>query len=105
MDTTSSSIRACNGRLHDKVAIVTGASSGLGRAISLAYMHQGARVVCADLTPDARLGKPEEPTIATHLLIEQEGGESIFVKTDVGDGGDMENLVRMAVKQFGKVDM
>ncbi|KPI35650.1 3-oxoacyl-[acyl-carrier-protein] FabG [Cyphellophora attinorum] len=42
------------GRLQDKVAIITGSSSGLGRAIAFAYIREGARVVCADLSPAAR---------------------------------------------------
>ncbi|BCS28329.1 SDR family NAD(P)-dependent oxidoreductase [Aspergillus puulaauensis] len=90
-------------RLQDKVAIVTGASSGLGRAIAVRYAHEGARVVCADLSPMAR--SREEAEITTHDLIEKNGGQSLFVQADVGDAVQMENLVQTAVKRFGRLDI
>lgn len=90
-------------RLQEKVAIVTGASSGLGRAIAIRYAQEGANVVCADLTPTAR--SQEESGITTHDLILQEGGQAIFVQTDVGDATQMENLVKKAVKVYGRLDM
>lgn len=90
-------------RLRDKVAIVTGASSGLGRAIAVRYAHEGARVVCADLSPTAR--SREEAELTTHDLIEKNGGQSLFVQADVGDTAQMENLVQSAVKRFGRLDM
>ncbi|GLI72280.1 hypothetical protein PoHVEF18_000450 [Penicillium ochrochloron] len=90
-------------RLQDKVAIVTGASSGLGRAIAIRYAQEGAKVVCADLTPTAR--SQEEARITTHDLITQKGGQAIFVQTDVGDATQMENLVAEAVKVYGRLDI
>lgn len=90
-------------RLHDKVAIVTGASSGLGRAIAIRYAKEGAKVVCADLTPTAR--SQEEAGIMTHDLIIQENGQAIFVQTDVGDATQMETLVKEAVKAYGRLDV
>jgi NAD(P)-dependent dehydrogenase (short-subunit alcohol dehydrogenase family) len=90
-------------RLQDKVAIVTGASSGLGRAIAVRYAQEGAKVVCADLTPTAR--SQEEAGITTHDLITQKSGQAIFVQTDVGDATQMENLVAEAVKVYGRLDM
>lgn len=90
-------------RLQDKVAIVTGSSSGLGRAIAIRYAQEGAKVVCADLTPTAR--SQEESNITTHDLIVRDGGQAKFVKTDVGDAKQMENLVQVAVKEYGRVDM
>lgn len=70
-------------RLSQKVAIVTGSSSGLGRAIALAYAHEGAAVVCADLNREARSEIPEEAGRCTDDAIRLEGGQAIFVKTDV----------------------
>ncbi|KAJ5770935.1 uncharacterized protein N7511_002986 [Penicillium nucicola] len=90
-------------RLQDKVAIVTGASSGLGRAIAIRYSQEGAKLVCADLTPIAR--SQEELDIATHDLITKEGGKAIFVQTDVGDAAQMENLVLATVKEYGRLDI
>lgn len=92
-------------RLLDKVAIVTGSSSGLGRAISLAYAREGAKVVCADLTPSARMNLQDEGEIDTHALIQKGGGQSIFVTTNVGEASDMEALVQAATKEFGRLDV
>lgn len=92
-------------RLLNKTAIVTGASSGLGRAIALRYAAEGAKVVCADLTPLARLKVPGKTDVETHELIKQQGGEAVFVKADVGDAGAMEGLVDETVKAFGRLDV
>ena len=94
---------ASSRRLHDKVAIITGASSGLGRAIALRYGLEGAKIVCADLTPTAR--SQEEAAITTHDLVIQNGGDAIFVVTDVGDAVQMENLVKAAVQTYERIDM
>lgn len=92
-------------RLSNKVAIITGSSSGLGRAISLHYAREGAKIVCSDLKPSARLNLANEQDIETHTLIKQEGGEAVFVKADVGIASEMEALVQAAVKEYGRVDM
>ena len=83
-------------RLTDHVAIVTGASSGIGRAICLAYSREGARVVCADLQPSTRFelsGDEDETRGTTHDRITEAGGQAIFVEVDVRDAKQVEELV------------
>ncbi|CAI4212430.1 unnamed protein product [Parascedosporium putredinis] len=85
--------------LLGRIAIVTGAASGLGRATALAFAKQGAAVVCAD----QKASQSHQP--ATHQLIINMGGRGIFAETDVSDSGSMEALVRKAVKEYGRLDM
>ncbi|KAG0650874.1 reductase [Hyphodiscus hymeniophilus] len=88
-------------RLSGRVAIVTGASSGIGRAIALAYAAEGASVMCSDLQPNSR----EEKIKATHELILEQGGKASFLKTDVTDEAQVEAVVSVTVKRFGRLDM
>lgn len=92
-------------RLQDKVCIITGAASGIGRAIALAYAKEGGIIVSADLQPEPRGVGEGEPTEATHELITASGGKAIFVKTDVGKGAEVQAAVQAAVKEFGRVDV
>jgi NAD(P)-dependent dehydrogenase (short-subunit alcohol dehydrogenase family) len=93
------------GRLRDKVCIVTGSSSGLGRAISLAFSKEGALLVCTDLQQNARAEVPEEAEIATHDLIQQQRGAAIFVETDVAEAEQVEKLIQATVKHYGRLDV
>lgn len=95
-------------RLPEKVAIVTGSSSGVGRSIALLYASEGTSlVVCADLKPEAAHGADDEAEFPTHDLICKRYGEGkgIYVKTDVGVGKDVERLVDLAVEKGGCLDM
>ena len=94
-------------RLEGRIVAVTGASSGLGRAIALAYASEGASVVCADLQLNARvdINGTEESPKPTHEQIIEHGGNASFVKTDVRDEAQIEALVAYTVKQFGRLDM
>ena len=94
------------GRLASKVAIVTGSSSGIGRAISLAYAAEGALLVCADLQPATLYTASAAETLgATHDRIVENGGRAIFVQTDVTQPGQVEALVQAAVREYGRLDV
>ena len=92
-------------RLLDKVAVITGASSGLGRAIALAYGTHGAVVVCADLQPVAQVHIKEEDVKATHDVILDRGGRSLFVECDVRDSQSVQSLVARVVEVYNRLDM
>ena len=79
-----------------KVALITGGSSGIGRASALAFAREGAKIVVADLNADGGM--------ETSKLIKQAGGESIFFKTDVTHARDVEGLVNKTVETFGRLD-
>ena len=72
------------GRLQDRVAIVTGSSSGLGRAIAIGYAKEGAKVVCSDLQKGVRYdGYENNKDQNTDQIIKDMGREAIFVSRDV----------------------
>ena len=103
----ASSTTPSPGRLGDKVAIVTGSLSGIGRAIAISYMREGAKVVCADITPGVGHEIDHEATATTIDVLQQIGGEdrSITVKADMSSREDVQALVDKAVQRFGRLDM
>ena len=92
-------------RLLNKIAVITGASSGLGRAIAIAYAAHGATVVCADLQPVAQVHIKEEDVKATHEVILETGGKSVFVECDVRDSQSVQHLIAKTVDLYGRLDM
>jgi len=78
-------------RLHNKTAVVTGACSGIGKAIAEMFLKEGANVVFSDINPCAAM--------------ENYGANAIYVKTDVSKSADVDNLVKAAVDKFGGLDI
>ena len=108
-DATAQTWSVRPGRLQDKTCIVTGSSSGLGRAISLAFAHEGAKlVVCADLNEVAKSSfHAEEAGVPTHEVIQRRYGQgkSIFRKIDVTMAVQVERLVHDCVQHGGRLDV
>jgi len=84
-------------RLKDRVALITGAASGIGRESSLLFATEGAAVVAVDLNDDAGRRVVEE--ITGH------GGRAIYVHADVSKGADCQAMVAAAEAEFGKLDI
>ncbi|MFQ6029290.1 MAG: SDR family oxidoreductase [Dehalococcoidia bacterium] len=84
------------GTLEGKVALVTGGSSGIGRATALAFVREGAKVVVADVDPTGG----EE----TLQRIREMEGEAVFVRTDVTSAAEVEAMVGRAVETYGGLD-
>ncbi len=87
-------------KLHGKVAIVTGAGAGIGRAIALRLAREGARVMIADLNR-ASYASGE----STVRMIKDAGGDATFCLTDVSKASDAGNMVKATVKTYGKLDI
>ena len=84
-------------RLENKVALITGGSSGIGRATGQVFVREGAKVALADL--DAERGAE------TARMIEDAGGEALFVPMDVTSEPSIESGVAQVVQRFGRIDI
>jgi len=81
--------------MDGKIAVVTGAGSGIGRAVAIMFAKEGAKVVCANRNVS-------EGAETLEMLVEA-GGEGIYVKTDVRNKGDIKNLRAKALEAYGDV--
>jgi NAD(P)-dependent dehydrogenase (short-subunit alcohol dehydrogenase family) len=84
-------------RLENKTAIVTGAGSGIGRAIARRFAEEGACVVIAEIRPDTGKSAEEE--------IRKAGGHALFVETDVADSRAVQNMAEKTIQEFGRIDI
>lgn len=85
------------GRLQNRISIITGAGSGIGRGIALLFAKEGARVVVVDIGVETG-----EETVG---LIKAEGGEAIFLRADVSRAADVEEMVKLTVNSYGTPDI
>jgi glucose 1-dehydrogenase len=86
--------------LAGKIAVVTGASSGIGRAIAISFAHEGANVVVADITEEPVEGG--DPTIE---IIARAGGAASFHKTNVARWEEVDSLIGSTVERHGRLDV
>jgi 3-oxoacyl-[acyl-carrier protein] reductase len=83
--------------VQGRVAVVTGASRGIGRSISLALAGQGAKIVAVDIDPDA--------TEAFVAELKEQGVEAVAVTGNVTAAADVDNMIKVAKETFGSVDI
>jgi NAD(P)-dependent dehydrogenase (short-subunit alcohol dehydrogenase family) len=96
-DTEHPMLRPALGRLKGRVAIITGANSGIGRATARLFAREGAKVVCCDI----------QETITPRIdeLIAQEGGQAVFATIDVSKQADCDKMIATALEKFGDIDI
>jgi NAD(P)-dependent dehydrogenase (short-subunit alcohol dehydrogenase family) len=83
--------------LQDKVAIITGAGSGIGKATAILFAKEGAKVVVSDINEEHGKGAAEE--------IRKSGGDAFYVKADSSRPEDNENLVAQTIQKYGRLDI
>jgi len=86
-----------NGRLNGKVAIITGAASGIGRATAILFAREGAKLVLADIH--------EEGLKGTLKFAKKEGGEAIIKKTNVAIEVEIKELIDLALQTYSRIDI
>ena len=84
------------GLLDGKVALITGASTGIGRATAQVFAREGAKVAVADVNVEGA-----EETVR---LIKDAGGDAIFIQTDVSQAAETEAMVKKVVETYGRLD-
>ena len=93
--------------LKDRISIVTGGSSGVGRGIALEFAREGAHIVIADKREAPLRGKYHETDVTTPTIeeIEKLGGQPIFIQTDVTNESQVGYLIERTVQHFGGLDI
>ncbi|MBT2556342.1 SDR family oxidoreductase [Hymenobacter sp. ISL-91] len=84
-------------RFQDKVCFVTGATSGIGRATAVRLGREGGRVVI--------IGRNKEEGPESVALVEQAGGQALFIRCDVGKDADLKRAVERTIKEWGRIDV
>lgn len=87
-----------SGKLKDKVAIITGGDSGIGRAVAIAFAKEGANVAILYLNE-------HEDAKQTKQLVEEQGGRAVAIAGDIGDESFCQQAVQQTVDEFGKLDI
>ena len=85
------------GKLDGKVALITGAGSGIGRATALLFATEGARVVVVDRVTDGGL--------ETTKMVEDAGDEAVFIQTDVSKSSEVERMVKETLVTYERIDI
>src|SRR6266446_6096034 len=85
------------GKLEGKVAVITGAASGMGRATALRFAKEGAAVVVADLNSQGA------ETVVSEIAAA--GGRAVFQRTDVTSERDIKSMIDRAVREYGRLDI
>lgn len=84
-------------RLENKITIITGAGSGIGRRAAQIFSQEGAKIVVADLA--------DEGGNETVRLIQEAGGEAVYIHTDVSQGASVKHMVDQTLRIFGRIDV
>jgi NAD(P)-dependent dehydrogenase (short-subunit alcohol dehydrogenase family) len=97
MDGDISGLRPASGRVTGKVAVITGSTSGIGKASAILFALEGAKVVV--------VGRREDRGCAVVNTITDSGGEAIYVHADMTVGADMNNIVKKTMDAYGRIDI